>query len=83
MAYQPEPHPKSSLDSPGRSSTKAKGGDVQTLVPVNGVIFGGERTGEGSLRLLGAGEAYARWRRGGRRGRKRKKEVREVGERAD
>ncbi len=31
---------------------------------MNGVVFGGERTGEGSLRLLSAGEAYARWLRG-------------------
>lgn len=50
---------------------------------MNGVVFRGESTGEGNLRLLDAGEAYAGWRRGGRRGRKRKEEARQVGQRAN
>ena len=53
------------------------------MVFMNGVVFGSERTSEGSLRFLGAGESYAGWRRGGRRGRKRKEEARQVGQRAN
>ena len=50
---------------------------------MNGVVFGSERSSEGSLRFLGAGESYAGWRRGGRKGRRRKEEARKVVQRVN